>query len=203
VFIVVWLPLRVAPVTPGAHLSVLAAIVRIDAPVFPTVGKGRQLHRVFQGYIWVRSRCHPQVCSTPLKSLCQGTWCFRLPLTPPSSYVGELPNSHGRTLTGKSYVLHGIPYLFSPAIVVNLGNYRKKCSQGGQDHLWPCLPKALCNLQESFDRQGIGDFTFSICFGEYFPLSNWESLAINTFTPLDSLESACPVSDFACPCKMG
>jgi hypothetical protein len=24
--------------------------------------------------------------------------------------VGELPNSHGWTLTGKSYVLHGIPY---------------------------------------------------------------------------------------------
>jgi hypothetical protein len=26
--------------------------------------------------------------------------------------VGELPNSHGRTLTDKSYVLHGIPYKF-------------------------------------------------------------------------------------------
>ena len=31
-----------------------------------------------------------------------------LPLTPPSSYVGELPNSHGRTLTDESYVVHGI-----------------------------------------------------------------------------------------------
>jgi hypothetical protein len=41
-------------------------------------------------------------------SLCQGTQCFRLPFTPPSNYVGELPNSHGQTLTGKSYVLHGI-----------------------------------------------------------------------------------------------
>ncbi len=27
-----------------------------------------------------------------------------------TSYVGELPNSHGRTLTDKSYVLHAIPY---------------------------------------------------------------------------------------------
>ncbi|MDD1777200.1 MAG: hypothetical protein LUQ65_03455 [Candidatus Helarchaeota archaeon] len=27
-----------------------------------------------------------------------------------SSYVGELPNSHGRTSTDKSYVLHGMPY---------------------------------------------------------------------------------------------
>ncbi len=44
VFIVVWLPLRVTPVTPGVHLSVMAVIVRIDAPVFPFVGEGRHLH---------------------------------------------------------------------------------------------------------------------------------------------------------------
>jgi hypothetical protein len=50
VFIVVWLPLRVAPVTPGVHLSVLVVFVRIDASVFPIVGKGRRLHRVFRGY---------------------------------------------------------------------------------------------------------------------------------------------------------
>jgi hypothetical protein len=110
VFILVWLPLRVTPVTTEAHLSVLAVMVKIDAPVFPLVGRGRQLHCTFRGYIRVRSRCDPQVCSTPLRSLCQETQCFRLPLTPPSSYVGELPNSHGRTLTDWSYVLHGIPY---------------------------------------------------------------------------------------------
>ena len=51
VFIVVWLPLRATPVTPEAHLSVLVVIVRIDAPVFPNVEKGRQLHRAFRGYI--------------------------------------------------------------------------------------------------------------------------------------------------------
>ncbi len=51
VFIVVWLPLRVTPVTPEAHLSVVAVIVKIDASVFPIVGKGRRLHRVFRGYI--------------------------------------------------------------------------------------------------------------------------------------------------------
>ena len=73
VFIVVWLPLRVTPVTPGAHLSVLAAIVRIDAPVFPFVGEGRQLHCAFRGYIQVRLRCDPQVCSAPLRSLRQET----------------------------------------------------------------------------------------------------------------------------------
>ena len=72
-FIVVWLPLRVAPVTPEAHLSVLAVFVRIDAPVFPFVGEGRQLHCAFRGYIQVRLRCDPQVCSTPLRSLCQET----------------------------------------------------------------------------------------------------------------------------------
>ncbi len=51
VFIVAWLPLRVTPVTPEAHLSVLAVIVRIDAAVFPSVGEGRQLHCAFRGYI--------------------------------------------------------------------------------------------------------------------------------------------------------
>src|SRR5512136_517294 len=73
VFIIVWLPLRVTPVTPEAHLSVMAVIVRIDAPVFPFVGEGRQLHCAFRGYIQVRSRCNPRVCSTPLRSLCQET----------------------------------------------------------------------------------------------------------------------------------
>ena len=51
VFIVVWLPLRVTPVTAGAHLSVMAVIVRIDAPVFPNVEEGRQLDCEFRGYI--------------------------------------------------------------------------------------------------------------------------------------------------------
>ena len=51
VLIVVWLPLRVTPVTPEAHLSVLVVFVRIDATVFPFVGEGRQLHRMFRGYI--------------------------------------------------------------------------------------------------------------------------------------------------------
>jgi hypothetical protein len=73
VFIVVWLLLRVAPVTPEAHLSVLAVIVRIDAAVFPFVGEGRQLHCAFRGYTQVRSRCDPQVCSAPLRSLRQET----------------------------------------------------------------------------------------------------------------------------------
>ena len=50
-FIIVWLPLRVTPVTPEAHLSVLAVFVKVDASVFPIVGKGRRLHRVFRGYI--------------------------------------------------------------------------------------------------------------------------------------------------------
>ena len=48
VFIVVWLPLRVTPVTPEAHLSVVTVFVRIDASVFPFVGEGRQLHCEFR-----------------------------------------------------------------------------------------------------------------------------------------------------------
>jgi len=110
VFIIIWLPLRVAPITPEVHLSVTVVIVRIDASVFPLVGEGRQLHCAFRGYMWVRFRYDPRVCSAPFRSLCQETQCFRLPLTPPSSYVGELPNSHGRTSTDKSYVLHSMPY---------------------------------------------------------------------------------------------
>ena len=72
-FIIVWLPRRVTPVTPEAHLSVPAVSVRIDAPVFPFVGEGRQLHCAFRGYIQVRLRCNPQVCLTPLRSLRQET----------------------------------------------------------------------------------------------------------------------------------
>jgi len=41
------------------HSSVLAVMVRIDAPVFPLPLRGRQLHYDFRGYIWVRSRCDP------------------------------------------------------------------------------------------------------------------------------------------------
>ena len=72
-FIVVWLPLRLTPVTPVANLSVPAVFVGIDAPVFPFVGEGRQLHCEFRGYIQVRLRCNPQVCSTPFRSLRQET----------------------------------------------------------------------------------------------------------------------------------
>jgi hypothetical protein len=37
--------------------------------------------------------------------------------------VGELPNSHGRTLTDKSYVLHGIPYYSSVKDVLKVDDY--------------------------------------------------------------------------------
>ena len=47
VFILVWLPLRVTPITPGVHPSVVAVFVRIDASVFPLVGQGRQLQLRF------------------------------------------------------------------------------------------------------------------------------------------------------------
>jgi hypothetical protein len=51
VFIIVWLLLRVTPVTPEVHLSVLAVRVRIDAAVLPSVGGGRQLHCKYRGYL--------------------------------------------------------------------------------------------------------------------------------------------------------
>jgi hypothetical protein len=45
-----------------------------------------------------------------------------------ASYVGELPNSHGRTLTDKSYVLHGIPCKQMFSIAENIKDYRLKWS---------------------------------------------------------------------------
>ena len=64
-------------------------------------------------------RCNPQVCSTHSLSLCQGTLCFGLLPTPPSSYMGELPNSHGWTLTNKSYAIHSIrPGLAIPLFIM-------------------------------------------------------------------------------------
>ena len=95
-FILVWLPLRVTPFTPEAHLSVLAVFVRIDAPVFPTVGKGRRLHQVFRGYIQVRLRCNPQVCSTPLKEPLSGNLVLQVTLYTSLKLRGrtaELPRS--------------------------------------------------------------------------------------------------------------
>ena len=122
-FIVVWLPLRVTPVTPGVHLSVMAVFVKIDAPVFPNVGEGRQLHCEFRGYIQVRSRCDPQVCSAPLRSLRLGN--LVLQVTPYTSLKlrGQLPNSHGRTLTDKSYVLHGMPYKSCSGTIRRFNDY--------------------------------------------------------------------------------
>ncbi len=61
-----------------------------------------------RGYLWVRFRSNPPVCSVHLLGLCRGNKCFRLPFAPPSSYMGELPNSHGWALADESYVLHGI-----------------------------------------------------------------------------------------------
>jgi hypothetical protein len=96
VFILVWLPLRVTPVTTEVHLSVLVVIVRIDAPVFPCVGEGRQLHYDFRGYIRVRSRCDPQVCSTPLTEPLSGNLMRQVTLNTSLKLRGrttELPRS--------------------------------------------------------------------------------------------------------------
>ena len=96
VFIVVRLPLSVTPVTPGVHLSVLAVIVRIDAPVFPFVGEGRQLHRVFRGYIQVRLRCNPQISLDSLKEPLSGNLVLQVTLYTSLKLRGrttELPRS--------------------------------------------------------------------------------------------------------------
>jgi hypothetical protein len=109
VFIVIWLPLRVTPDTPRVHLSVMVVIVRINAPVFPFSGQGRQLCPAF-------SRLHPGSLSLRPTGLLDSPWeplsgnlALLVTLCTSLKLRGELPNSHGRTLTDKSYVLHGIP----------------------------------------------------------------------------------------------
>jgi hypothetical protein len=97
------------PDNPPPDLVVISpSPFKTDAPAFPSRQKGQRLPLRFRGYIWVRFRCNPQFCSAHFLGLCQRTMRFRLPLTPPSSYMGELPNSHGRTLTDESYVMQGI-----------------------------------------------------------------------------------------------
>jgi hypothetical protein len=96
------------PVLMASFLEPRSSLHLEPATAFPSGQKGQRLRLRFRGYIWLRFRCNPQVCSAHFLGLCQGTLCFGLPLAPPSSYMGELPNSHGRTLTDKSYVIHGI-----------------------------------------------------------------------------------------------
>ena len=47
-------------------------------------------------------------------------------LTPPSSYAGELPNSRGRTLTDKSYVIHGIRTFLKLGVYPMAHSYRTR-----------------------------------------------------------------------------
>jgi hypothetical protein len=104
-----WLPLRVTPATPGVHLSPMAVFLKIGVPAFPQRPQSRQLHcSLTRLPIGSLSLQPAGLLSLAWQDLCQETLCFGLPLTPPSSYVGELPNSHDRTLTDKSYGIQGI-----------------------------------------------------------------------------------------------
>jgi hypothetical protein len=110
VFIVEWLPLRATPVTPEAHLSVLVVIVRIDAPVFPTVGKGRQLHRVLEATSGFARAAARRFARLSYRAFVRKLSASGYPLHLPQATWAKLPNSHRWTLTDKSHVLHGIPY---------------------------------------------------------------------------------------------
>jgi hypothetical protein len=96
------------PGSPSAGFGPAMGGIKADAWAFPSGQKDQQLRLSFRPYVWVRLRCSPQPCSAHLADLCQETMCFGLPLTPPSSYMGELPNSHGRPLINEPYVMHGI-----------------------------------------------------------------------------------------------
>ena len=104
-----WLPLRVTPATPGVHPPFMAVFFRIRCSSLPLLTTGSATpslsHEATYRFAFAATR---RFARLTYMSLCQRTQRFRLPLTPPSSYMGELPNSHGRTLTDKSCVLHGI-----------------------------------------------------------------------------------------------
>ena len=93
----VWLPLCVASGTPEVHLSVLAVFVRIGAAGLPQLVRGSG--NIIM-YYEAKSRfacAATRRLARPLKRALSGNLASGLLLTPPSCYVGELPNSHGRT----------------------------------------------------------------------------------------------------------
>jgi len=104
-------PLRVTSVTREPILSFMVVGVKIDAPVFPTVRKRSTTPSCVSSYIWVSLTLRPAGLLDSLKEplsgnlVVSGTPYTSLQLRG-RSY--RIPN--GRTLTDKSYVLHGIPY---------------------------------------------------------------------------------------------
>jgi hypothetical protein len=107
----VWLPLRVAPDTPGVHLSVLAVIVRIDVSAFLQKSESRQLHLISYEATYRFPSLRPAGLLAPLIETLTGNLVLQVTLYTSLCYMDELPNSHGRTLTGKSHVIHGIRLL--------------------------------------------------------------------------------------------
>jgi len=106
----------VVPVT-LSHVTLLprrvrpgpAGVVASPPSAFPLRSWGRHpqllVTRLRLGFA---ARCNLRGCALPFREVCQGTQCFRLPVAPPSSYLGDTANSQGRTFTGKSHGIHGI-----------------------------------------------------------------------------------------------
>ena len=76
---------------------------------FPLRSRGRHPQILFnEATAGFAARCDLRGCALLLGSARQGTQCFRLPVAPPSSYLGDAANSQGRTSTGKSHGIHGM-----------------------------------------------------------------------------------------------
>jgi hypothetical protein len=101
------------PVTPGAHLSVTVVSARIDVPIFSNVGEGRRLHLCISRLHLSSLALRPADLLNSLSEPLSGNLMLRVTLGTSLKLYGELPNSHGRTSTDKSYVLHGIPYNYA------------------------------------------------------------------------------------------
>jgi hypothetical protein len=67
--------------------------------------------------------------------------------------VGELPNSHGRTSTDQSYVLHGIPYNSSKPIVPKVNAYHLKYAKKARSFLTlPSISDRIKNTSKTITK---------------------------------------------------
>jgi len=143
-----WLPLRVTPTTPGVHLSPMSVFLKIDVPAFPQRPQGRQLHSSLTRLPIGSLPLQPaSFLSFAWQNLCQETLCFGLPLTPPSSYVGELPNSYNRTLTDKSCGIQVIRTL-----VQNVHNFLTQFSCCHQGFLPFCVNNVFHSVEMCYQK---------------------------------------------------
>ena len=94
------------PRKPVCRFSVV--IVRTDIAAFPQRPQGRRLRLNNEATYRFAFAATRRFAGPTQWAVVRELNASGYPLHLPLSYMGELPNSHGRTSTGKSYDLHGI-----------------------------------------------------------------------------------------------